>query len=327
MRLFVTGATGFLGGYLTARLLSEGHEVVALVTDPAQGRALSEYGVRPHVGSILDPESMRRAMRGSDGVFHTAEWKAVGERNRKLVDRVNVDGARNVLDLARSLGIPRTVYTGSLASYGDTRGRVVGPASGYQGKLLTAYDKSKHRARVEVVGPLLAARMPLIVVQPGVVYGPGDPTHMGRLFTRYVLGKAPVVPTGTAYSWGHVEDVADAHYLAMRRGTPGSIYVVGGPGHTLRDVLVIVGRLVGKRRGPFPIPGRALRPLAAAAAALGTVVPPLRRTADRMRALAGATYLGDDEPARRELGFAPRPVAAGIPDAVRALLQELFDRR
>lgn len=325
MRFFVTGATGFLGGYLTARLLSEGHDVIALVPDAEQGRALAGYGVRPHVGSILAPESMRRGMRGADGVFHTAEWHAVGERHRRIVDRVNVDGARNVLELARSLGVPRTVYTGSLASHGDTRGAVAGP--GYQGKLLTAYDRSKHRARVEVVEPLLASRMPLIVLQPGVVYGPGDPTSMGRRFTRYVLGRAPVVPTGAAFCWGHVEDVADAHYLAMRRGRPGAVYVVGGPAHTLREVMTIVGRLVGKRRGPFPVPGRALRPAAAVCAGLGILVPPLRGTADRIRAVAGATYLGDDEPARLDFGFAPRPVASGIPDAVRALLQELFDRR
>ncbi len=325
MRYFVTGATGFLGGYLTARLLAEGHEVVALVSDEERGRALAGYGVRPHLGSILDRESIRRGMRGAHGVFHAAEWHAVGERHRSLVERVNVDGARNVLEVARSVGVPRTVYTGSLASYGDTRGRVAGP--GFQGRLLTAYDRSKYRARTEVIAPLIAARMPLIVLQPGVVYGPGDPSAMGRRFTRYVLGRAPVVPTGSAFCWGHVEDVADVHYLAMQHGAPGRTYVVGGPAHTLREILVIIGRLVGKRRGPFPVPGRALRPLAALLAGLGIVVPPLRGPADRIRAVSGATYLGDDGPARDELGFSPRPVESGIPDAVRALLQELFEER
>jgi nucleoside-diphosphate-sugar epimerase len=325
MRYFVTGATGFLGGYVTARLLAEGHEVVALVSDAERGRALAGYGIRPHLGSILDPESIRRGMRGADGVFHTAEWQAIGESHRKLVDRINVEGARNVLEAARSLGVPKTVYTGSLASQGDTRGRVAGP--GYQGKLLTAYDRSKHRARVEVVAPLIAARMPLVVLQPGMVYGPGDPTAMGRRFTRYVLGRAPFVPTGTAFCWGHVADVADVHYLAMQKGRPGQTYVIGGPAHTLREVLVIVGRLVGKRRGPFPVPGRSLRPLAAVLAGIGAVVPSLRGAADGLRAVAGATYLGDDGPAREELGFDPRPVASGVPDAVRALLQELFEGR
>jgi nucleoside-diphosphate-sugar epimerase len=325
MRYFVTGATGFLGGYVTARLLAEGHDVVALVADGGQARALAEYGIRPQLGSILDPESVRRGMRGAEGVFHTAEWRASGERHRRLVERVNVDGARNVLEAARLLGVPRTVYTGSLASYGDTRGAVGGP--GFQGRLLTVYDRSKHRARTEVVAPLLSAGMPLVVLQPGVVYGPGDPTAIGRLFTRYVLGRAPVVPTGSAYCWGHVEDVADVHYLAMQKAKPRSSYVVGGPAHTLREVLMIIGRLVGKRRGPFPIPGRALRPLAAIAAGVGVLVPPARGAADRLRAGSGATYLADDEPARRDLGFAPRSVEHGIPDAVRALLQDLFEGR
>jgi hypothetical protein len=113
----------------------------------------------------------------------------------------------------------------------------------------------------------------------------------------------------------------------MQHAKPGSTYVVGGPARTLREVLVMIGRLVGKRRGPFPIPGRALRPLAAAAAGVGVLVPPVRGVADRLWALSGATYLGDDGPARRDLGFAPRPAEAGIPDAVRALLQDLFEGR
>jgi nucleoside-diphosphate-sugar epimerase len=324
MRYFVTGATGFLGGYVTARVLAEGHDVVALVSDGERARALAEYGIRPHLGSILDPESLRRGMRGTDGVFHTAEWHAAGERHRRLVERINVGGARNVLEAARLLGVPKTVYTGSLASFGDTKGAVAGP--GFQGKLLTVYDRSKHRARIEVIAPLLAAGMPLVVLQPGVMYGPGDPTAMGRLFTRYVLGRAPLAPTGSAYCWGHVEDIADVHYLAMQTAKLGSTYVVGGPARTLREVLAIIGRLVGKRRGPFPIPGRALRPLAAVSAGVGLLVPPMRGVADRLRALSGATYLGDDGPARRDLGFAPRPVEVGIPDAVRALLQDLFER-
>jgi nucleoside-diphosphate-sugar epimerase len=238
---------------------------------------------------------------------------------------VNVDGTRNVLALAMAFGVRRIVYTGSLAVYGDTRGEVVGAADGYRGRLVTLYDRSKHRARVEVIDPLLTLKAPILVLQPGVIYGPGDPTALGKLLTRYVLGRVPVVPSGTAYSWGHVQDVADVHLAAMLHGTPGRTYVVGGPHHTLREVLGIVARVVGKRRGPMPLPGAAFRPLAAAAAALGLVIPPLRGIADSIRATAGVTYLGDDGPAREQLGFDPRPVADGIPDTVRALLQELFD--
>jgi len=325
MRFFVTGATGFLGGYVAARCLSEGHDVVAVVGDPDQARQIGRYGVQPHVGSILDPDSMRRGMRGVDGVFHAAEWHAVGERHSGLIERINVDGTRNVLELAMSFGVPRIVYTGSLASYGDTRTGVVAADDGYRGPLRTRYGRSKRRARDEVIEPLLRLRAPIITLQPGVVYGPGDPTALGRLLTRYVMGRVPVVPTRTAYSWGHVEDVADVHFLAMQRGVPGRTYIVGGPHHTLREVIGIVARLAGKRRPPFPVPGPALRPAAWGASLLGLAVPAMRGIADSIRATAGTTYLGDDGPARRELGFDPRPVSEGIPDTVRSLLQELFE--
>jgi nucleoside-diphosphate-sugar epimerase len=161
-------------------------------------------------------------------------------------------------------------------------------------------------------------------MQPGVVYGPGDPGPIGALLARHMLGRVPAAPTRTAFSWGHVADVADAHVLAMEHGRPGRAYIVAGEHRQLREVMSMVGRLVGKRRGPFPVPGLLFRPLAGVAAAGGIFSPWLRSLADRIRATAGATYLGDDTRARTELGFAPRSLEEGLPDAVRSLLQQLF---
>jgi dihydroflavonol-4-reductase len=167
--------------------------------------------------------------------------------------------------------------------------------------------------------------LPLVIVQTGEIYGPGDDSDLARLLRRYILGRSPVAPTRTAYCWIHAEDAAAGHLLAMEEGLPGRTYLMCGEPATLLRALRLVGRMVGKRRGPLPMPGRALRLPAGMLGAVGWVVPPLAGRAERMRHLAGAPYLGDDAVTRSELGFTARPLARGLPDTVRALLQDVFD--
>jgi len=322
---FVTGATGFVGRYLTALLLAEGHAVTTLVRTRDQARALAEYGVRPHLGEVTEKESMRRGMRGADGVFHIAAWTKIGSRDRKTAEAVNVQGTRNVLELIRELHIPRGVYTSTVSVFSDTRGERFTEEYRYGGRHLTIYDRTKWEAHHEVAVPMMRRGLPLVIVQPGVVYGPGDGGDLARLFRSHLLGRLPLAPTVNAYSWAHVEDVAAGHLLAMEQGRPGRSYLICGEAETLRNVLRLAGRLVGKRRGPFPFPGKVLRPVAGVLRALGYVVPFMAARAERIRAGAGVTYLGDDTRARTELGFSPRSIAEGMPDTVRALLQDLFE--
>ncbi len=325
MHYFVTGATGFVGRYLTSLLLAEGHAVTTLVRSRDQARALAEYGVRPHLGDVRDKESMRRGMRGADGVFHAAAWTRIGSRDSKTAEAVNVQGTRNVLELIRELHIPKGIYTSTVSVFSDTGGQRFTEERRYEGKHLTIYDRTKWEAHYEVAVPMMRRGLPLVIVQPGVAYGPGDDGDLARLLRSYLLGKFPFAPTVNAYSWAHVEDVAAGHLLAMEQGRPGRSYLICGEAETLLNVMRLAGRLVGKRRGPLPFPGKALRPVAGVLRALGLLVPPLAARAERIRAGAGVTYLGDDTRARTELGFSPRPVAEGMPDAVRALLQGLFE--
>lgn len=325
MHFFVTGATGFIGGYVTSQLLARGDSVTALVRTQAQARALAPYGVRPHIGDVTIKESMRRGMRGADGVFHLAARTTIGGRDRTAAEAVNVDGTRNVLELTRELRIPKAVYTSDAAVYGDTRGRIVDEAYRYEGRHSTRYAQSKWSAHHDVVLPLLRAGVPIIIVVPGVTYGPQDTGFTAALLSRYLVGRVPVAPTRTADNWAHVEDVAYGHLLAMDFGRPGQTYNLTGPPYALREAMKVAGRLVGKRTGPLPLPNAVFKVASALLAGLGVALPPLRGPAERLRAVSGRTFLADDTKARRELGFDPRPLGNGMPDHVRALLQERFD--
>src|ERR1035438_9499338 len=198
MKYFITGATGFIGGELTRQLLARGHQVVALVRSPAA--ELAQLGVTLQQGDITDRASLRAGMTGVDGVFHVAAWYKLGEPDRRAAERINVEGTRNVLETMRDLGIARGVYTSTQAVFSDTHGRKVDETYRYDGKHLTEYDRTKWLAHYEVALPLARAGLPLVVVQPGVVYGPGDKSLIARTFAEVRQGKLSFVPARSAYT-------------------------------------------------------------------------------------------------------------------------------
>ena len=324
MHYLVTGAAGFIGGYLTSCLLAEGHWVTALVRTPEQARALAPYGVRCYIGDVLDKESVRRAMRRVQGVFHLAAFVRIGTTRRDWAEAVNVTGTRNVLEAMQELRVARGVYTSTLAVNGDTAGRVVDESFHHDGRLPTIYQRTKWRAHHEVALPMMRRGLPLVVVMPGAVYGPGDRSDLARTMAAHLRGRLPVAPTRTAFCWAHVEDVAAGLLAAMQDGKPGATYMMCGPPRELREALALAGRLAGRKGPPWPLPGRMLRPVAWAARGLSAAVPPLRPAAERLTLGSGGTHLGTDARARRELGFAPRSLEEGLPETVRALLQDVF---
>ncbi len=313
MKYFVTGATGFLGGRLARLLVEQGHEVVALVRRPDAAGELARLGMRLHEGDVTLKESMREGMRGADGVFHLAAWYKIGGRDPGTAEQINVAGTYNVLELMKELEIPKGVYASTLAVFGDTHGFVVDERHRHEGPWLSEYERTKWKAHYKVAEPMMRAGLPIVIVLPGVVYGPGDSSQIHALFVRYLSGKLPMVPRRTAYCWGHVEDTARAHLSAMEKGTPGEAYIIAGPAGTLRQVFVIAERITGIPAPRFDAPPWMMRTLASV---MGVVEQlrevPENYSAEALRSSAGVTYLGRSTKAVRAFGFAPRPLEEGL---------------
>ena len=324
MKYLVTGATGFIGGCLARQLRRAGHEVAALVRNPGAAGDLEADGVSVHPGDVRDKSSLRAPMNGIDGLFHLAAWYRIGVRDRGEAYRINVDGTRNVLETSRELGVPKIVYTSTVAVSSDTGGRLVDEGFRHQGPWLTRYERTKWTAHYQVAQPLVEAGMPLVILQPGVVYGPGDPSAIGTAIRRYLQGRLPVTPQRSAFCWAHVEDTAAAHRLAMERGRPGESYIVAGPVHTFREVFELAERLTGIPAPRIhPGPG-ALKAMAAFMKFLGALIPlPSDYSAESLRIMAGTTYIGDNRKARRELGFAPRLLEEGLRETLRYEMESL----
>ena len=311
MRYLLTGATGFIGGRVARQLREAGHEVLALVRDPGRARSLDDLGVRLAVGELGDRDSLRAAMRGVEGVFHIAGWYHIGTRDKRPAQATNVEGTRSVLEAMRELGIRRGVYTSTLAVNSDTRGRLVDESYRYEGRHLSVYDRTKAEAH-RLAGEFIARGLPLIVVMPGLVYGPGDSSNVRSTLLQYLRRRLPLAPSRTAFSWAHVEDVARAHLLAMEKGRPGRSYMICGPTHTLVEALEIARGITGLPLPPI-VPPWVLKLLAAGMALGERLLPvPDAFTAEGLRVAAGTTYIGDNGRARRELGWEPRGLEEGL---------------
>jgi nucleoside-diphosphate-sugar epimerase len=316
---FLTGATGFVGGEVARLLRAAGHEVRAIVRTPAKAQALEALGVTLAAGDVTDKASMRAPMRGVDGVFHVAGWYKIGLRDTSDARRVNVDGTRNVLELMAELGVPKGVYTSTLAVNSDTHGRIVDEAYRFDGRHVSIYDETKAEAH-RLAESFIARGLPLVIVQPGLVYGPGDTSGIRTMFVDFLNRKLPLIPRGTAFCWAHIEDIARGHVLAMERGVPGRSYFLAGPAHTLEEAIDLASSLTG-----VPAPRRRVSPgvLRAAASVMSLVervVPlPPAYTSEGLRVIGGVTYLGKSDRARDELGWVPRPLKEGLEETLREL--------
>jgi nucleoside-diphosphate-sugar epimerase len=322
-RYFVTGATGFLGGELTKQLISRGHRVVALVRDPARASVLRTLGVELHQGDITDRESLRAPMAGADGLYHCAAWYKVGVPSAEA-ERINVDGTRHVLELMGELGIPRGVYTSTVAVFSDTRGAMPDERYRYDGPHRSEYDRTKWLAHYQVALPMMARGLPLVVVQPGLIYGPGDTSGMHTALVDLLRKRLPFTPRRTAFCWGHVEDTARGHILALERGQPGESYIITGPRHTFEEAFDLVATLA---RVPRPLLHPGPRMMRAAAALMGlvqkaTTLPPAL-TPEALGVIAGTTYLGSNQKAVRDLGFSARPLREGMDQTLEHELRAL----
>ncbi len=311
MKYFTTGATGFIGGRLARQLREAGHEVTAVVRNPAKAQDLAQLGVTLHQGDVTEKESMRKPMTGVDGVFHVAGWYKVGVRDKSQAYAINVQGTRNVLELMKELNIPKGVYTSTLAVNSDTRGVEVDENYHFTGKHISVYDQTKADAH-DVAIKMIKEGLPLVIVQPGLVYGPEDTSSVRTSLTQYLTKQLPVMPKQTAFSWGYIDDITHAHWLAMEKGKIGENYNICGPTHTFINALEIANQITGIKL-PMAVSAGMIRTMSAMMYLFDKFIPvPESYTGEGLRVIAGATYIGSNAKAKRELGYDPRPLKDGL---------------
>lgn len=268
MKVFVTGATGFIGQPLARDFLDRGWDVVALVRNPesAEARTIQSFGARLVQGDITDRESMRAAMDNMDVVVHNAAWYEMGITKKAWakMHAINVEGTDNTLGLAVELKIPKIIYTSSVVALGST-GKTVADES-FQPRTfpLSYYMRTKREAH-DIALDLQQLNAPLVIACPSNVIGVGDHSPWGYFARMYVRGFMPPIGwmPNTIYSCVHVDDVAEAMALIVEKGQSGQTYLLAGEAKTMREIIGIWNKTPGGLKSKLWLP-RSLAMLAGA---------------------------------------------------------------
>ncbi|HYH88321.1 MAG TPA: NAD-dependent epimerase/dehydratase family protein [Solirubrobacteraceae bacterium] len=306
-RTLVIGATGFIGGALSTRLLERGDDLVGLARSDASAHKLAARGIAVARGDVLDEDSLAAAMAGCELVYHCAGINSHCPPDPKLLLRVNALGPELVVNAAGRAGVRRVVFTSSAASVGEPHGTVGDEASVHRGSYLSVYDRSKHEGEQAAFAAAHRTGVEVVAVCPSSVQGPGRSTGNGKLIVDYVNGKLPAF-VDTYVSVVDIADCTEAHLLAAERGRAGARYILNGATITSAEALDLITEVSGVRRQVRIVPAPLARSAAAlleAAYAVRGRVPSLCRA--RIRTwLHGHRY--DGSLATRELGLTYTPV-------------------
>ena len=318
MTVLVTGATGFLGSHVARLLVERGERVRVLVRQVREGGHVDGLPVERVAGDLRDAASVAKAVQGVDTVYHVAADYRLWARNPREIYESNVDGTRNLLQAARNARVARFVYTSTVATvavpHGDTLPDERTMSSLDQ--MIGHYKRSKWLAEQEA---LSAARegMPVVIVNPTTPVGPGDakPTPTGRTIVDFLNGRMPAY-VDTGLNWVPVEDAAAGHLLAAERGVAGERYILGGENLSLKQVLDMLAGVSDRPAPRVRLPHAVALAAGYADAAISRLLGREPRIPLEGVRMARHSMFVDAGKARRELGFAPGPVAAALERAV-----------
>jgi dihydroflavonol-4-reductase len=283
VKVYVSGATGFVGGHVARELREAGAEV------------------RDERVDLLDPTALERAVSGCNAVVHVAALYSF-DAPAEEIERVNVDGTRNLLDAAARKGVGRFLFTSTAGTCGPVVGR-----SATEEDEPPADELAVPYKRTKLESERLARAAGAVVVNPTAPIGDGDrkPTPTGRMVANVVRGRMPAYVATTGLNLVDVRDVARGHALALEHGQAGERYILGGANLPLKEIFAAIADLARRPRPLIQVPYA----VALAAGKTGLV------NADEVK-LARLPMYFSWEKARVKLGYAPGPVEPALARAV-----------
>lgn len=316
MKAFVTGGTGFIGEHVVRLLRERGDEVVALVRSPSKADRLRVLGAEIVEGDLSDEDAIRRGVTGVDAVFHIGAIYKVGipKSQQPAMYDANVRGTERVLDAAVAAGVARIVYVSTGNVYGNTRGVAVSESyvRPQPPEFLSYYDETKYLAH-QVALDRIAKGAPIVIAQPGGVYGPDDHSELGNMIDQARSGKLKMrMFPKSGFNFVYVEDLAAGIILVYDMGRIGESYNLAGEQGTLGDLVKKAAEL-GRRAPPhMTMPVVMMKMAIPIGPLVGKLMGFPPNLAELIKTSDGVTFWMTDQKARDELGFAPRNFDAGM---------------
>jgi dihydroflavonol-4-reductase len=256
VRIFITGATGFVGGHVARRYAAEGASLRLLTRQTSRLDSLTGIDAEMVTGDLREPEKLRSAITSCDALVHVAADYRLWVRDPEQMYAANVGGTRELLKLAREVGVHRVVYTSSVATMGfKADGTIVSEETPVAlVDMIGHYKRSKFLGEQEAIQAAKAGQR-VMILNPTTPIGPGDakPTPTGRIIVDFLNKQFPAY-VDTGLNLVDVDEVARMHVVALDRGTPGERYILGGENLTLKQILDRMSAITGLPSPTMKVP-------------------------------------------------------------------------
>lgn len=326
MKIFVTGGTGFIGTRLIERLAQTPHTVVCLVRPTSSTEAAQKAGAHLVVGDVTVRETLHRAMEGCDAVINLANIYEFWRRRVRDFRSVNVEGTRNVMEVALAVGVKKVVHVSTLAAFGHVKDPILTESSLQGTRHPSRYSRTKCLGE-QVAWELHRTQgLPLVVVYPGATTGAGDTKPSGRYIEALVRGRLPSeVLIHSRLAWVHVDDVVEIIVRALEKeGNIGERYIAAAETLTFREVNRLVGELAGVKLPRLVMPTPMLLATAATLTLFGRLFrfePMLGMSLEQMRTMR-LGFSADGSKASRELDVRYKPVRVALAECIAHIREE-----
>ncbi len=314
MKAFVTGGTGFIGGHLIKRLVRDGIDVKALARDPIKAGTLRRLRAEPVIGDIADRNSIKGTLQGCDILYHLGNISRWWLPDKTQYYKVNVEGTRNILLEALDQGVKKVIYTSSLAAIRKRNGEEVTEEDiGHARDFQSSYGRSKFLAEQEALKIHTESGLPVVILNPGVVIGPGDLKTFGRTLIELLNGQLKAIAFEDSVApLVYIDDTVEAHILAAEKGRPGERYIIVADNIKIGEIYKLISKMTG-----VPLPDKRISPFTAKLIAHVLEIKssitgkPPKFAVDGVREMtAGAA--GSSRKAKEELGIKYTPLEEAL---------------
>ena len=257
-KIFITGATGFIGSKLACKLANQGFIVHALMRTSSSISSIKHNNIKLYQGDLLDSKTIKAAIKGCSQVYHLAAYAKNWAPDKMLFHKINVEGTKNILRAAKNNSVQKIVCTSTSLVFGPSNGNEIDESRMNIANPYTEYEQSKITEE-EIIHQFINEGLDIVTVYPTRVFGPGllnESNAVTQMILKYLDGKWRLtLSDGNAMgNYALVDDVVVGHINAMKYGTKGSKYIIGGNNIKYKDFFNEIDKIIGKSRIMFNIP-------------------------------------------------------------------------